>query len=64
VSQLTLHAGIAFLALILWILLRRALAPILILRFVHGCFLSLLHYGSLNTDGGQPSQPPFLRAEA
>ena len=46
VPQLTLHASIA--NLILLVLLHRSLAPILILRFVHGCFL-LLNYGALNT---------------
>jgi hypothetical protein len=43
VTKLTLHASIA--TLILLVLLHRALAPILILRFVHGCFL-LLSYGA------------------
>jgi hypothetical protein len=37
VSQLTLHAGIA--TLILLVLLHRSLASILILRFFHGRFL-------------------------
>jgi hypothetical protein len=37
VPQLTLHASIA--TLILLVLLHRALAPILIPRFVHGCFV-------------------------
>jgi hypothetical protein len=41
VPQLTLHASIA--TFILLVLLHRALAPILIRRFVHGCFL-LLNY--------------------
>jgi hypothetical protein len=40
--QLTLHASVA--NLILLVLLHRALTPILIFRFVHGCFL-LLNYG-------------------
>jgi hypothetical protein len=44
--QLTWHASIA--TLILLVLLYRSLAPILILRFVHGCFL-LLNYDALNT---------------
>jgi hypothetical protein len=43
VPQLTLHTGIA--TLILLVLLHRSLAPILILRFFHGCFL-LLSYGA------------------
>jgi hypothetical protein len=42
VPQLTLHAGVA--TLVLRILFRRALAPILIPRFVHGGFLSSLNY--------------------
>ena len=44
--QLTWHTSIA--TLILLVLLYRSLAPILILRFVHGCFL-LLNYDALNT---------------
>jgi hypothetical protein len=41
-----LHASID--TLVVLVLLHCALAPILIVRFVHGCFL-LLNYGALNT---------------
>jgi hypothetical protein len=46
VSQLTLHASIA--AFVLRVLFRRALAPILILGLVRGCFLPF-SYGTVNT---------------
>jgi hypothetical protein len=46
VSQLTLHASIATLTLL--VLLHRSLAPILILRFVQDAFL-LLNDGALDT---------------
>jgi hypothetical protein len=39
VPQLTLHASIA--TLVPLVLLLRTLAPVLIPRFVHGCFLTL-----------------------
>jgi hypothetical protein len=57
VSQLTLHAGIA--TLVPLVLLHRALAPILIPRFVHGCFLPSLNYDTLNM--GPPDSPQWKR---
>jgi Phage integrase family len=45
VPQLTLHTGIA--TLVLRILFHRALAAILISRFVHGGFLASLNYSTL-----------------
>jgi hypothetical protein len=46
VPQLTLHASIA--TLVPLVLLHRTLAPVLIPRFVHGCFLPSLNYDTLN----------------
>src|ERR1700674_1685337 len=56
VPQLTLQASIA--PLVLRVLLHRALAPILIPRFVHGCFL-LTQLGPLNPAGRWWSLRPF-----
>ena len=47
VPQLTLHAGVA--ALVLRVLLCRALAPILIPRLAPECFLPPLNFGTLDT---------------
>src|ERR1700674_4780670 len=61
VPQLTLQASIA--PLVLRVLLHRALAPILIPRFVHGCFL-LTQLWHSQPGWALVESPPFLHSEA